>query len=121
MRPMADTRLYASAIALTSGIYSIGSGIVGGMAMMPMSDSVMLVAGIVVIAHGIVLLTPLAEGLGRASGPLMVVWAAVMLVNQLLVTVSAGSMMRSWDPGMVALAALMLASGLIMTRSRKPM
>ncbi|MGH2381875.1 MAG: hypothetical protein ACRDG7_11730 [Candidatus Limnocylindria bacterium] len=122
MSMSADTRLYAGAIALVSGIYSIGSAIAGGMAMMPMNDSVMLLVGIVVIAHGIVLLTPLAERLGRASGPLMVVWAAVMLANQLLATtMSSGSMMVSWDPGMVAVAVLMLASGLIMRRSREPM
>ena len=115
MSMSADARLYAGAIALASGIYSIGSAIAGDMGMMPVSDSVMLVVGIVVIAHGIVLLTPLAERLGRASGPLMIVWAAIMLVNQLLGTMSS-SMPVSWDAGMVALAALMLASGLIMSR-----
>ena len=115
MSMTADTRLYASAIALVSGMYSIGSAIAGGMSMMPMSDSVMLIVGVVVIAHGIVLLTPLAERLGRASGPLMIVGAAIMLANQLLATMS-GSMMVSWDAGMVALAGLMLASGLIMSR-----
>lgn len=116
-----DTRLYASAIALVSGIYSVGSAIAGGMGMMPINSSVMLLVGVVVIAHGIVLLTPLAERLGRASGPLMIVWAAIMLANQLLSATMSGSMMASWDAGMVAVAVLMLASGLIMSRSRKPM
>lgn len=115
----ADTRQYASAIALVSGIYSVTSGIVGGMAMMPLSDSLMLVLGIVVITHGIALLTPLAERLGRASGPLMIVWAAIMLVNQLLAAAAmSGSTMASWDAGMVALAVLMLASSVIMSRRR---
>lgn len=117
----ADTRLYASAIALVSGIYSVGSAIAGAMGMMPLSDSVMLLVGVVVIAHGIVLLTPLAERLGRTSGPLMIVWAAIMLANQLLTATTSGSMMVSWDAGMVALAVLMLASGVIMSRGRQPM
>jgi len=116
-----DTRLYASAIALVSGIYSTASAIAGGMGMQPLSDSVMLLVGIVVIVHGIVLLTPLAERLGRASGPLMIAWAAIMLANQVLAATMSDSMMVSWDAGMVALAVLMLTSGLIMTRSRKPM
>ena len=81
-----------------------------------MSDSVMLVVGIVVIVHGIVLLTQLAERLGRASGPLMIEWAAIMLANQLLAATMSGSMIVSSDAGMVALAVLMLASGLIMSR-----
>lgn len=115
----ADTRLYASAIALVSGIYSIRSAVTGGMGMMPMSDSVMLLIGIVVIAHGIVLLTPLAEHLGRTSGPLMIVWAVVMLANQLLAATMSDAMMAEWDAGMVALAVLMLASGLIMRRSSR--
>ena len=117
----ADTRLCAGAIALVSGTYSIGSAIGGGMRMTPVSDAVMLVVGIVVIAHGIVLLTPLAVRLGRASGPLMIVWAAIMLGNQLLAASMSNSMMASWDAGMVALAVLMLVSGVIMSRSREPM
>lgn len=120
MSMTADGRLYASAIALVSGSYSIGSAIAGGMAMTPMSDSVMLVVGIVVIAHGSLLLTPLAERLGRTSGLLMMVWAAIMLANQLLAATTSGSMMASWDAGMVAVAVLMLVSGLIMSRGRKP-
>ena len=115
MSMSADTRLYASAIALVSGMYSTGSAIAGGMSTMPMGDSVMLLVGIVVIAHGVVLLMPLAERLGRASGPLMIVWAAIMLANQLLATTMSGSMMVSWDAGMVALAGLMSASGFIMS------
>lgn len=111
-----DARSYAAAIALLSGMYSIGSALAGGMGMTPMSDSVMILVGIVVIAHGVVLLTPLAERLGRASGPLMIVWAGIMLANQLLAATMAGLMMVTWDAGMVALAVLMLTSGLIMSR-----
>ena len=116
-----DTRLYASAIALVSGIYSVGSAIAGGMGMMPMGDSLMLLIGIIVVAHGIVLLTPLARRLGRASGPLMIVWAAIMLANQLLTATTSRATMASWDAGMVALAAVMLVSGVIMSRGRQPM
>jgi hypothetical protein len=117
----ADTRLYACAIALVSGIYSIASTIAGGMGRMPMGASVMLLLGIVVVVHGIVLLTPLAGRLVRPSGPLMIVWAVIMLANQLLTdTMSRGPMM-AWDAGMVAVAVLMLASGVIMSRRGEPM
>jgi hypothetical protein len=115
----ADTRLYATAIAVVSGLYSIASGLGDSMGSMPMSGSIMIGVGIVVLLHGMVLLSPAAERLGRASGPLMVLWAAIMLGNQALAALtSSGSMMgaMSWDGGMVAIAALMLASGLIMIR-----
>ena len=115
----ADTRLYATAIAVVSGLYSIASALGDSMGSMPLSGSIMLVVGIVVLLHGMVLLSPAAERLGRASGPLMVLWAAIMLGNQALAAMtSPGSMMgaMSWDGGMVAIAALMLASGLIMIR-----
>ena len=116
-----DTRLYASAVAIVSGIYSMAAAIPGGTGSMPMSDSVMLVLGIVVLVHGIALLTPLADRLGRASGPLMLVWAAIMLGNQALAATSSSAPMMgeaSWDRGMAAIAVLMLASGLIMIRGR---
>jgi hypothetical protein len=114
----ADTRLYAAAIALVSGIYSIASAVGDRMGSMPMSDSIMLIVGVLVLVHGLVLLTPVAERLGRASGPLMILWAAIMLGNQALAALSNDSMMgaMSWDGGMVAIAVLMLASGLIMSR-----
>jgi len=117
----ADTRLYASAIAIVSGIYSIAAAITG-MGSMPMSDSLVLALGVVVLLHGIALLTPLADRFGRASGPLMVVWAAIMLGNQAVSATSASGPMidgSSWDGGMVAIAVLMLASGLIMVRGRE--
>lgn len=88
---------------------------------MPMSDSLMLVIGVVVLVHGIALLTPLADRFGRAGGPLMLLWAAIMLGNQALAATSSSTPMMgeaSWDGGMVALATLMLASGLIMMRGR---
>ena len=114
-----DTRLYASAIAVVSGVYSIAGATAGSMGSMPMSDSVMLVLGVVVLLHGVALLTPLADRFGRASGPLMLVWAGLMLGNQALAATTASAPMMgeaSWDGGMVAIAVLMLASGLIMTR-----
>ncbi len=108
-----STRLYGAAIAIVSGMYSLVSAVGSPSDGMPMGASVMLVIGAVVLVHGAVLLTPLAARLGSASGPLMILWAAVMLANQLTVG------MMSWDPGMVALAVLMLASGAIMTRTRR--
>ncbi|MGH2385323.1 MAG: hypothetical protein ACRDGB_09785, partial [Candidatus Limnocylindria bacterium] len=87
-----------------------------GMGSMPMNQSIMLVVGVVVLLHGIVLLTPAAERLGRASGPLMVLWAVIMLGNQALAAITSPSSMMgtvSWDGGMVAIAVLMLAGALI--------
>ena len=120
MSAVSDTRLYAAAIALASGIYSIASSSGDGTGMMAMNESVMLLVGMVVIAHGAVLLTPLAVWLGAVSGPLMIVWATIMLANQ-AVSAMSDSMMASWDGGMVALALSMLASGAIMSRRRKSM
>jgi hypothetical protein len=118
----ADARLYASAIAIVSGIYSIAAALVDSMGPVPISDTVMLVLGIVVLVHGIALLTPIADRLGSASGALMLVWAAIMLGNQALAAASASAPMMNgmaWDGGMVAIAVLMLASGLIMFRGRE--
>ncbi|WP_245903083.1 hypothetical protein [Salinigranum rubrum] len=135
-------RQYGAAIALVSGIYSLVSA-TGGRGMMG-SNSGLLMAllGVVVVVHGVVLLTPYASRLGNASGPLMIGYSLVMLLNQALVgfTDSAnwgmgmgggmgsgmnggmsggmGSTMTAgmgWDLGMVALAILMLISGVIMT------
>ena len=117
-----DTRLYGSAIAIVSGIYSVAAGVPNRMGSMPTSDTVMVALGIVVLAHGIALLTPLADRFGRASGPLMLVWAGVMLANQALAATSSSAPMMAnarWDGGMVAIAVLMLASGLIMIRGRE--
>jgi hypothetical protein len=116
-----ETRLYASAIAIVSGTYSLIASAPAGMGRMPMSDSVMLVLGVVVLVHGLALLTPLADRFGRASGPLMILWAALMLGNQALATAGGSAPMMgdmTWDGGMVAVAVLMLASGLIMVRRR---
>jgi hypothetical protein len=131
------TRLYASSIAIVSGLYAIAMAL-AGMVGRPMMAAggigpggwTMLVVGIVVLVHGIVLVTPASARLGQMSGPLMVVWALIMLANQgLLAAVPGwgmqgspmGSSMTSgmgWDAGMVAIAILMLASGLIMRGGR---
>lgn len=115
------TRLYGAAIAIVSGSYSVGSAVVDAMDMMPTSDSVMLVIGVVVFVHGIVLLTPLAPHLGRFSGPLMVLWALVMIGNQVVAAAMSNGAMTpmTWDGGMLALAVLMLVSGLIMGRTER--
>lgn len=134
-------RQYGAAIALVSGVYSLVSA-TGGRGMMG-SNSGLLMAllGVVVVVHGVVLLTPYASRLGNASGPLMIGYSLVMLLNQALVgftdspnwgmgmsggmgsgmsggmgsTMTAG---MGWDLGMVALAVLMLISGVIMTNRR---
>lgn len=114
-------RLYASSIAIVSGAYSIGSVLFMD-SMAGAGTWIMLLVGIIVVLHGIGLLTALAEVLGRASGPLMVLWAVVMLLNQGLAASMSGWMMDgpmmtpgAADDGMIALAILMLMSGLIMT------
>ncbi|AWB27656.1 hypothetical protein [Halococcoides cellulosivorans] len=131
---VSNTRLYGAAIAFASGGYSLWSASTA--ASMSASAWIMVVLGTIVLVHGAVLLTPASTRLGRASGPLMIGYAAIMLFNQALLGTgmmggsddmtdgmgmnggmgdTAASTM-GWDPGMVALAALMLASGLIMTR-----
>lgn len=134
------TRLYASSIAIVSGLYSIGSAAGATMSMPMMAGGglgiggwIMLLLGIIVLAHGGLLLTPAADRLGNRSGPLMVLWAVIMLLNQgLSVTMRGWGMSESqmgggsmsagmaWDAGMVAIAVLMLASGLIMSRPAPP-
>lgn len=108
MTDISATRLYAASIAIVSGMYSIGSSSLDGVGMMA-AHWVMLTIGLVVLAHGVVLLTPAAMALRRFSGPLMLVWAVVMLANQGLAMAGMDA-----DPGMIAVAVLMLASGLIM-------
>lgn len=129
----ATTRQYGAAIALVSGLYSLVSATWGGGMMRTRSSGRLLVAllGIVVVVHGVVLLTPYADRLGSASGPLMIAYSLVMLLDQALVGATgstnwgmAGGMGpgmttgMGWDLGMVALALLMLISGIIMTNRR---
>lgn len=127
-------RLYGSLIALVSGGYSVYQSITGPA--MTGSAWVMLAVGVIVIAHGVVLLTPAVDRLGTASGPLMIAYAIVMLLNQglMMTTESMSGGMDSGmgtgmdggmtaggmgvDGGMVAIAVLMLASGVIMTVRR---
>lgn len=127
---VSNTRLYGASIAFVSGLYSLWSASMASR--MVTSSWLMGLLGIVVIVHGAVLLTDYAEKLGGASGPLMVVYSVVMLLNQVLLgtgmmddgsgmgmnTGMGGSSMTAgmgWDAGMVALAVLMLVSGVIMT------
>ncbi|WP_348612949.1 hypothetical protein [Halobaculum rarum] len=153
------TRLYGAAIAITSGVYSLvsatvggtmtgaggamgsggmtGSGGMAGTTGLGLAGWVMLALGVVVVVHGVVLLTPAVERLGSASGPLMIAYSLVMLLLQALggagmtgmgmtggtsggtgtmggmgSTATAG---MGWDLGMVALAVLMLFSGIVIT------
>lgn len=132
--PMDSTaRLYASAIAVVSGVYALASWWLAVAAEPMLGDALaalgiagwlMVAVGIVVLAHGVALITPAASRIGRASGPLMVLWAAIMLAGQVLLATSPGGapMMGSrmtagigWDAGMAAIAVLMLISGVIMS------
>lgn len=83
----------------------------------------MLGLGIIVLVHGIVLLTPMAGRFGRGSGRLMVLWAVIMLLNKGCPhwypagvcpdrAWAAARWRRRWDgdAGMVAIAVLLLAS-----------
>lgn len=127
-------RLYGSAIAIVSGIYSLYLST----STVEMSTSAwgMLALGVVVLVHGVILFTPAASWIGSASGPLMIAYAALMLANQAWMTslqqgnasgMDTGMMgdpMSSGmgaDAGMVAIAVLMLISGIIMTVRRKMM
>jgi hypothetical protein len=138
-----STRQYGAAIALVSGIYSLLSAVTGAGMMQSTGGAFMSLLGVIVVVHGVVLLTPYAERLGTASGPLMIGYSVLMLLNQTIVGVTGsmnwgmgsgmgagvdggmGSSMGSgmtagmgWDLGMVALAILMLISGIIMTQRR---
>ena len=133
-------RQYGAAIALVSGIYSLLSATGGTGMMRSNSGLLMALLGVIVVVHGVALLTPYADRLGNASGPLMIGYSLVRLLNQALVGVTGnanwgmgsgmgsgmdggmtggmGSTMTAgmgWDLGMVALAVLMLISGVIMT------
>jgi len=147
---LSTARLYGSAVAVVSGLYSLLVSTFG--MRMTASGWVMLLLGVVVLVHGVALLTPLADRLGDASGPLMVVYAVLMLLNQAWMAASDGMLGGSgmnggmgggmnggmggmggaggmggmggamgWDLGMVALAVLMLASGVIMTTRSEAM
>lgn len=126
--------LYAAAIAVVSGAYSVL--LATGGAAMTVGVWVMLVVGAVAIVHGIALLTPAASRLGAWSGPLMIGYAIVMLVNRAVMPMGRGSMSggmmngggaggmmggsmgtmgSAGGAGMIALALLMLVSGVVMT------
>lgn len=136
-------RLYGASIGVVSGVYSLFQATTG--AGMSGSAWFMAALGVVVLVHGVVLVTPVASTLGRASGPLMIGYSVLMLLNQVWLassfgdgmsgggTMDSGSMndgMQSGmdaastmgtDAGMVAVAGLMLASGIIMTRRESGM
>lgn len=115
---ISSTRLYGSAIAVVSGLYSLYLATSG--VEMTANAWFMLVLGLVVLVHGLFLLTPRAPGFS-ASGPLMLLYSLLMLVDQAWLATRDGMpgamdpmMGMTWDPGMVALALLMLISGAIM-------
>lgn len=73
-------RLYGGVIAVVSGLYSLFLASTG-MSMMTGAWWFMALLGLVVLVHG-VLLFGSPETLGGHSGPLMIVWAVLMLLNQ---------------------------------------
>lgn len=130
---VSDTRLYGGAIGVVSGGYSLWSASMT--TTMGTGGWLMAALGVVVLVHGALLFTEFADRIGDASGPLMIAYSVLMLLNQALAgsgmmdgmgstgmdgqmgmggsTATAG---MGWDAGMVALAALMLVSGVIMSR-----
>ena len=85
-------RQYGAAIALVSGLYSLISTISGS----GMMDSI---SGLLMIVHSGILLTPYASRLGNTSGPLMISYSLLMLLNQALVGVI-NNMNWGMDDGM---------------------
>ncbi|MDS0243810.1 MULTISPECIES: hypothetical protein [unclassified Haloferax] len=89
MNTTATTRQYGAAIALVSGALLAALG--DNRQRDGSSNSGLLMALLGVIVHGVALLTPYTSRLGNASGPLMIGYLLVMLLNQELVGVT-GSM-----------------------------
>ncbi|MDY6764670.1 MAG: hypothetical protein SV377_03135, partial [Halobacteria archaeon] len=68
------TRQYGAAIALVSGLYSLLSTTRGMEALDSISGAFMAILGLIVVVHGVVLLTPYVSRLGGMSGLLMIVY-----------------------------------------------
>ncbi|MBS1263530.1 MAG: hypothetical protein MAG715_00713 [Methanonatronarchaeales archaeon] len=107
-----STRLYGGSIAVISGGYSayLSAG-VGGVA-----STSMLLLGIVVLVHGLAVLSGYG-GPGGLSGPLMMLWGVLMLSIQAAALAMPMSVAMTLAPGMVTMGVLMLVSGYIMTAS----
>lgn len=128
---VSTAELYGSVIALVSGGYSLYLATAGPE--MAGSAWLMLALGLVVIVHGLVLVTPYAAAIADVSGLLMIAYAVVMLLNQAWMSTMDGTGVdgmngmnsMAWgmgpDAGMVAIALLMLASGVIMHTRRDAM
>lgn len=116
-------RLFGSAIALVSGGYSLYLSL--DAPAMTLSIWVMIILGLIVILHGIILLTVYAADIESVSGPLMIGYAILMLLLQWWMEMDNPGMMMeeamAADPGMIALAILMLFSGLVMARRTQGM
>lgn len=134
---MGVARLYGGVIAVVSGLYSLWLSSTG-MAF-DAAGTLMAILGLVVLLHGVALFV-VPDRLGDASGPLMVVWAVLMLLNQVWMatmtgpgTMDGGMGMNGgmdsgmgvvggmgWNVGMLAIAVIMLASGVIMWTAENP-
>lgn len=126
MDAVSPVRLYGGSIAIVSGLYAVILSLTP--TQMTMGAWFMLILGIIVLAHGILLVTPLVNRLETISGPLMLLYAALMLLHQAWLGIQSmgtdemmGMGAMTWDPGMVSLALLMLVSGLVMTAYREGM
>ncbi len=95
-------RLYGGSIAIVSGVYS-GYLATTGVGMTTAAWG-MLALGLLVLVHGIVLVSPAASALGTASGPLMIGYAVLMLLNQAWMASGAGmeTGMSEMNDGMMA-------------------
>lgn len=111
--------LYGALIAFASGGTSLVLSTTGPT--MGATAWAMLLVGLAVVAHGVVLLLPLARPMAPWHGPLMVLWGLAMLTIQGWMARMTAPMDPGATPGvdvgMVALAVLMLASGLVMARA----
>ncbi len=135
MGDISTMRLYGGVIAIVSGIYSLLSAIIGMMANSSMDMGMtnglevsmwaMILLGLIVLVHGVILLTPFVSVISSLSGPLMIFYSVLMLSNQaflgitsnlqrISIGMSSPNMEMTLDIGMVAIALLMFISGLIM-------
>lgn len=116
-RDSSNLRLYASAIAIVSGLHGIYVTTTG--VQMTANAWFMLAVGLLVTMHGLILLTPRAPG-PLASGVRMIVYGVIMIADPILVATRQGvpGGPLSADPiasmGTIAFGVLLLVSGAIM-------
>lgn len=96
---VSNTRLYGAAVGVASGGYAVISATTASRTVT--AGWLMLAVGAVALVHGVALLTPAADRIGDASGPLMAVYALAMLAIQVgLATGLLADGSRMMDGGM---------------------